>query len=303
MNSPNLLTGILVTIFAGMVFAVMDSVGKTLTALIPIVQVVWGRYMVQTVLMTVYLSRTTGTRFLKTRRPVLQLLRGAMLIAATFSMYVSLSHIPLADATSVLFFSPIIITILSVVFLKERVGIHRIAAILAGFCGVMLIVRPGLSDTSPYLALPLLAAFFNSVFLLLTRQLADEDEAAATQFNTTAVGAAILSVAVIPVWETPAPATVGLMLLIGTVGSIGHFSLVTAFRHAPASLLSPFLYSQVLFASAISILWFGDPMGATTLIGTAVLIASGLYIWWRENRTARKRLLAAEAAAAAHGPM
>lgn len=288
MSSPKLLTGILLTVFAGMIFASMDAIGKQLTTLLPVLQVVWGRYFVQTVLMTLYLSQTTGAGFLRTRRPVLQLARGATLVTATLTMYFALAEIPLADATSVLFFAPIIITVLSVVFLKEAIGIHRIAAILAGFGGVMLIVRPGFADTSPYLLLPLAAAFLTSIYMLLTRQLAGAEEAAATQFNTTAVGAMILTLLVIPVWQTPSPSTFALMVLIGAVGSVGHFCLVMAFQHASASVLSPFLYSQVLFASVISVFWFGDEIRATTLIGTAILVSSGIYIWWRENRIARR---------------
>ena len=287
MNSNNLLTGILVTVFAGMVFSTMDTIGKQLTSVLPVLEIVWGRYFFQTLLMTGYLYRTSGTAFLRTRRPVLQWTRGAMLLTATLLMYFGLAHVPLGDATSVMFFSPIIITILSVIFLKETIGIHRIAAVIAGFCGVMLIVRPGASGTNPYLLLPLAAALANALYMLLTRQLAGSDEAPATQFNTTAVGTVLLTVLVIPVWVTPSLPTFGLMVLIGLVGSIGHFCLVTAFRHAPASLLSPFLYSQVLASSALSVLYFGDYIRLTTVIGTAVLIGSGLYIWWRENRNAR----------------
>ena len=291
MNSSKLLTGILVTVFAGMVFSTMDAIGKHMTTVLPVLEIVWGRYFFQTLLMTGYLYRTSGTRFLHTKRPVLQFVRGGMLLTATLLMYFGLVHVPLADATSVMFFSPIIITILSVIFLKEKIGIHRVAAVVAGFCGVMLIVRPGASGTDPYLLLPLAAALANALYMLLTRQLAGSDEAPATQFNTTAVGTVILTFLVIPVWVTPSLPTFGLMVLIGFVGSIGHFSLVSAFRHAPASLLSPFLYSQVLASTALSVLYFGDHLRLTTVIGTAVLIGSGLYIWWRENRKARAKAM------------
>ena len=201
--------------------------------------------------------------------------------------FVCRNRVPLADATSVMFFSPIIITILSVIFLKEKIGIHRVAAVVAGFCGVMLIVRPGASGTDPYLLLPLAASVLNSAYLMLTRQLAGSEDSAATQFHTTATGAVILSFVVIPIWETPSLPVAGLMLLIGTIGAIGHSTLINAFRHAPASLLSPFLYSQMIFATAISLFWFGDVLHDTTLVGMAVLVGSGLYIWWRENRNAR----------------
>jgi drug/metabolite transporter (DMT)-like permease len=286
-NSSNLLTGIILTVIAGLVFAAMDATGKTLTLLLPVIQVVWGRYFVQTVLVSGYLAATQGPGFLRARRPMLQCVRGATLLGATLMMYFALAKIPLADATAVMFFSPILVTVFSVVFLKETIGLHRIAAVIAGFIGVILIVRPGSAGFDPYLLLPLAASVLNSAYLMLTRQLAGSEDSAATQFHTTATGAVILSFVVIPIWETPSLPVAGLMLLIGTIGAIGHSTLINAFRHAPASLLSPFLYSQMIFATAISLFWFGDVLHDTTLVGMAVLVGSGLYIWWRENRNAR----------------
>lgn len=284
-KTSKLLAGITLTIAAGMTFASSDALGKQLTEMLPVFQVVWGRYVFQTILMTAYLSRKNGTRFLHTRRPILQTVRGAMLLGSTLLVYFALANIPLADATSVLFFAPILVTLLSVVFLKESIGIHRIAAVIAGFGGVLLIVRPGLENTSPYLLMPLGAAFLNATYLLLTRQLSSVEERDSTQFNTTAVGALILSILVLPIWETPSPSTFALLVILGVIGAVGHFALISAFSHAPASVLSPFLYGQVLFASTISLVWFGDPLQPSMIAGAAILIASGLYIWWRENRT------------------
>lgn len=285
MTSKNpLLTGIILTVLAGALFAGMDALGKHLTTLLPVLQVIWGRYFVQTVILSTYLAATTGTGFLRTRHPVLQILRGLMLLASTFLMYQALSRVPLADATAVLFFTPIVVTILSVVILRETIGPHRILAVLAGFAGMLLILRPGFGAIHPALGLSLAASVTNAAYLLLTRHLAGREDAASTQFNTTAAGAIVLSLAVIPVWQTPAPVTLALMIAIGTVGALGHFTLIRAFSRAPASLLSPFLYSQVLAASGLSLLVFGDALRPTTIIGTAILVGSGVYIWWRENR-------------------
>jgi drug/metabolite transporter (DMT)-like permease len=286
-NSSKLLTGIILTVLAGMVFSVMDATGKTLTTLMPVIQVVWGRYFVQTILVSSYLGATSGRRFLRARRPVLQCVRGATLLGATLMMYIALARVPLADCTAVMFFSPILVTVFSVIFLKERIGLHRIAAVVAGFVGVVLIVRPGSAGFDPFLLLPLVASVLNAAYLMLTRQLAGSEDAAATVFHTTATGAVVLTLLVIPVWQTPSLGVAGLMVFIGSIGAVGHTLLINAFRHAPASLLSPFLYSQMLFATAISLFWFGDGLHETTLTGMAVLIGSGLYIWWRENRDKR----------------
>ncbi|RIX98002.1 DMT family transporter [Aureimonas flava] len=295
-----LLRNILLTIVAGALFAGMDSLGKHLSTLLPVMQVIWGRYVVQTVVMTAWLGATTGTRFLHTPRPGLQLTRGLLLLACTFLMYQALSRVPLADATAVLFFTPIVVTILSVAVLGERIGLHRIAAVLAGFCGMLLILRPGVGSFHPALFLALAASVLNASYLILTRRLAGREDSASTQFNTTAAGAVVMSVLVVPVWQTPDMPTALLLLAIGLFGTVGHFLLVSAFRHAPASLLSPFLYTQVLTAAGVSVLLFGDPLHPATVAGTAVLVASGLYIWWRENRRAATPLPDPETRAQIH---
>lgn len=284
MNKSSLLVGIGLTIFAGTTFASMDGLAKYLSALVPVVQVLWARYFVQTVIMAGYLARTTGTAFLRSRRPGLQILRGVMLFTSSALMYNAIANAPLADATATLFLTPILVTVLSVIFLAERIGIHRIAAVCAGFAGVLLIVRPGSAGAEPFLLLALAAAVANAIFLLLTRRLAGQEDVASTQFNTTAVGALILTALVVPMWETPSLPTLLLMFAMGVIGTLGHFCLVRAFVHAPASLLSPFLYSQVLFAGILSVTVFGDRLHPAMVAGTLLLIGSGLYIWWRERR-------------------
>ena len=279
-----LLAGILFTLAAGCTFAVQDSIGKYLTGLVPLIQVLWGRYVFQTLIMGTVLSATRGTAFLKTTHPVLQVLRGLCLLAATSLMYAALSRVPLADATAVIFFAPILVTVLSVVFLKETIGIHRIGAIVAGFVGMLVILRPGLASIEPALLLVVIAAGFNACYFLLTRRLSGREDSASTMFNTSAPGAILLTLFVIPLWQTPSTGALLLMIAIGCTGSLAHFFLVRGFSHAPASLLSPFLYIQVLAASILTVVVFGDPLRATTAVGAAILVSSGLYIWWRENR-------------------
>ncbi|MBO0905581.1 DMT family transporter [Jiella sonneratiae] len=279
-----LLAGILFTLAAGCTFAVQDSIGKTLTGLVPLVQVLWGRYVFQTTIMATALSATRGTAFLRTSHPVLQILRGLCLLSATSLMYAALAYVPLADATAVIFFGPILVTVFSVIFLKERIGVHRIGAVAAGFAGMLVIIRPGLASIEPRLFLVVLAAVFNACYFLLTRRLSGREDSASTMFNTSAPGAVVLSAIALPTWETPSPTAVALMVAIGCTGSLAHFLLVRGFAYAPASLLSPFLYIQVLAASILTVVVFGDPLHLTTAVGALILVGSGLYIWWRENR-------------------
>ncbi len=279
----NLLRGIVFTVLAGACFSTMDAFGKQLTVFLPVIMIVWGRYFFQTVAAGGILFAREGPRVLITNRPLIHFLRGAALFCATLLLYNSLAFIPLADATSAFFCTPIIVTILSVIVLKERIGIHRIVAILTGFLGILLVVRPGFSENSFYLMLPVGAAFMNAVYLLLTRMLSTEQERRAAQIHTTSVGAVGLTLFVLPTWVTPEPMEFAGLVVMGVLGMTGHFSLLKAMSYAPASVLSPFLYSQVLAATTISVFWFGDALKASTLLGTVILVGSGIYIWWRER--------------------
>jgi drug/metabolite transporter (DMT)-like permease len=283
-HGGSLTIGIVLMLLAGFTFATLDSLGKQLMAVLPVVQVLWARYVVHTVFSTGYLASTTGRRFLLTRRPVLHLLRGMALLTASACVYAALAHVPIADVTAIVFFSPFVITLLSVIFLKERIGVHRIGALVCGMAGVILIIRPGFGDTGVYHFLALAGSVANAIYILLTRQLADPTEREAAQFHTTAVGALILTVVVVPAWVTPGLADAALLVLLGALATVGHFMLLRGFAHASASLLSPFLYGQVIFAALYSWFWFGDPLAPTMIAGTVLLVASGLYIWWRENR-------------------
>lgn len=281
----DLLSGIILTIMVGLCFAGMDALAKAMTATIPVLFIVWGRYFFHTLLVTAALVyREKGFGFVRTRHPVLHVIRSMCLLVTGFSMYFALAYIPLADATAVLFFAPVFVTLLSVVFLKEQIGWHRIGAVIAGFIGVLLVVRPGLAGTNPYLLLPLAAVGFHSVYLLMTRRLVVEEKSSTTQFYSTIVGVLVLSAMIIPDWQPQSLSHWLLFFLIGAIGAAGHSLLVTAFSFAPASLLTPFLYSQVIFASLLSVVWFGDDMHPLTIVGTCILVLSGLYIWWRENR-------------------
>ena len=285
MTKPSgLLAGICLTVLSGLALASMDTMGKYLSGKLPVIEIVWARYFFHTLIMAAWLTRRGNVGFLRTSRPMLQVVRGLMLLVGSTLIYLSLTQIPLSDATAVQFFAPVLVTVWSVIFLGERIGVPRIAAVLAGFGGVLLIIRPGVGSLDPYLLLPLGAAVMFSVYFMLTRELSGPQENAATLFNTTAVGALALTVAVPFVWQVPTGPQLALMVAIGTLGAIGHFCLVNGFAFASASALAPFLYGQVLFASLYSSLLLGDPLRPNVAAGALVLVGSGIFIWWRENR-------------------
>lgn len=278
-----LTTGIALVLLACFLFATLDSLSKQLMATVAAMQVLWGRYVFQGIAMTSYLAASSGTRFLRTKHPFLQLARGLVQAACALCVYISLSHIPVGDVTAILYASPIIVTVLSVILLKERIGPHRIAAVIAGFIGVYLIVLPGSGETGFFHLLMVGASFCNAAFMLLTRRLAGPEESAATQFNTTAIGVVIFTAIILHEGALPPLEAMPLLSVIGLMGAAAHFCFVRAMSYAPASMLSPYLYAQVMFAALYSVFWFEDPIRLSMVIGTALLVASGIYIWWRER--------------------
>lgn len=280
---PETAVGIALIIGAGFILAAQDSLGKHLASQYSVAQVVWARFSVHTLLVFAWLWLADGDlRFLRARRPGVQILRSALMLSVTACMYTALVVVPLADATAVLFFAPVLVTVLAGPFLGEALGAHRVIGVVTGFLGVLLIVRPGF-DTDPYMLLPVLAACTLSVYLLLTRYIGAHDRQRSTLFYTTAFGSLALTAVVPWHWQTPTATDAALMVAMGTLGALGHGSFVIAFARTPASVLSPFLYTQILAASLLSVVIFGDPLGPTTVAGSGLLIAGGLVIWWWEN--------------------
>ncbi len=277
-DPSRLAVGILLVVGAGIALASMDAVGKHLSAELHIVQIVWARYFFHSLVVTAVLLRAGNLAFLRARRPALQGIRATCLFGATLCMYTALTRVPLADATAVQFFAPVLVSLISIRYLGERPRPARLAAAVLGFAAVLLIIRPG-PNLDPFMLLPLGAAMLLSVYFLMTRMLAGHDHAGATQFYTTAVGAVVLTAAAPFVWDAPTATQLILMISVGALGAAGHFAIITGFARAPASLLSPFLYSQLLFAAALSVAFFGDALDALTVCGALLLVASGLVLW------------------------
>lgn len=287
-DPSKLLIGFAMTVAAGALLATMDAISKYLTVSFDVVQVLWGRYFFHTAIVFILLARSGSFSFLIPQRPWLQTRRALMLFGATASMYIGLTHIPLADATSIQFFAPVLVTVMAGWFLSEKVGFHRIMASLCGFVGVLIIVQPGFGNFNIYMLFPLACAFMLAGYLLMTRQLVGLDDERSTLFYTTAVGTILLSCLLPFHWSMPTLLEVVLMISQGSLGAFAHFFITRAFNFAPASLLSPFLYSQLLVASLWSVFFFGDDMSVGLIVGATILVSSGLYIWHRERRANSK---------------
>jgi drug/metabolite transporter (DMT)-like permease len=279
---------VMLIIATGVALAGMDALAKFLALQVPIIMVLWGRYFFHTVItFSAYGIKTRSLKFLRARRPGLQFIRAGSLFGATFFMYQALTRMPLGDAAAIQFLAPVLVTALSGLFLGEHVGPRRWAAVACGFIGVLLVARPGSGILGWTALLPLATAVLLAIYMMLTRIIRNQDDPAATTFYSTALGALILSILVIFNWQVLTDLQWGLMIAMGATGAAGHYMLVKAFHMAEASVLAPFTYAQLLAAIVLGLLLFGDIPSPWTLSGAAVVISSGLYVWYRETRAAK----------------
>ncbi|MCL1479355.1 MAG: DMT family transporter [Marinobacter sp.] len=286
-NDHNSFPAVAVTLIiaTGAVLAGMDALAKFLALEVPIIMVLWGRYFFHTVItFSAYSLKTRSLQFLRARRPGLQFIRAFALFGATFFMYEAITRMPLGDAAAIQFLAPVLVTVLSGFLLGEHVGPRRWMAVAFGFVGVLLVARPGSGVLGWNALLPLATAVLLAVYMMMTRIIRNQDDPAATTFYSTALGALILSGIVIFNWQALTEFQWGLMIAMGAAGAGGHFMLVKAFHMAEASMLAPFTYAQVVAAIAWGFLVFGEVPSLWTISGAGVVVASGLYVWYRETR-------------------
>lgn len=273
------------------IFSVMDALSKYLTRYYPVALVAWARYAFHLVLVVAVLGPRLGLALVRTARPGAQLVRGLLLAIASITFITSVKYIPLAEATAIAFLGPLLIVLMSVLILKEKVEPARWIAVVCGFIGVLVIIRPGSSVFTWAALLPLANAIAFASYQILTRRLAGLENAYTSIFYSGLIGTILLSIALPYVWVTPQ--NVGhliLFVLTGVLGGTSHLILIKAYDLAPASRLAPFSYTQLIWVSLIGYLVFGDFPDAWSLVGMAILIASGLYTVTHQRRSDRSRL-------------
>ncbi len=270
--------------------AVVDTAAKYLTDDLHPVQIVWG-YSTAIFLHIALYAAWRGARgpvpfpaLVRTRRPVLQLVRAGLLVVTISLLFASFIWLPIAEATVLNFMTPIFVALLSAPLLGERVDAHRWLAVAAGFAGVLVIMRPG-SGIAHFAALfPLASALSFAGFQLMTRIVSRTDSTLATVFHTGA-GTFLWASLIVPfVWLPMSGAQWLGFLVLGTLGTCAHVCLVRAFTLAPAALVSPFTYTKLLWVAVLGFLVFGDVPGANTWAGSALIVAGGLYVVHRERR-------------------
>jgi drug/metabolite transporter (DMT)-like permease len=276
--------GIGLMVLAILLFTVMDTLGKDLTGRYPVPQVVWARYFFQLALMMLLIPRVGIMELVRTARPGIQVSRGLLLAISTLCLIGAISFVPLADAYTITFTAPLLVTVFSIPLLGERVGWRRWSAVLAGFVGVLIVIRPGFGATHWALALPLITALGFALYQILTRKVSTVpgESPLAMLFYLACVGTAIMTLLVPFFWREVAPVDWLAMTAMGALGGLGHLILIRALTIAPASLLAPFAYSQIVWALMLGYLVFDDMPDRWMLIGCCVIVASGLYVFYRE---------------------
>jgi len=278
------LTGIALMCVAVASFSCLDTTGKYLIQHMPTMQVVWARYFFAFVLSLAFANPFNRPDLLKTTRPFMQAGRSALLLFSTILNLFALHWLQLDEALSILFATPLLVAVLSVPILGERVGWRRWTAIIVGFLGVLVVTRPGFGGMHPAALLSGGSVVCYALYVIWTRILARTDSNETTQFYTSLVGAVLMTALVPFIWVMPDSwLTFGLMVLIGALGGGGHFLLIMGHRLAPASTLAPFIYTQIIWTTALGYAVFGDVPHFWTIVGGSVVIASGLYLLHRET--------------------
>jgi drug/metabolite transporter (DMT)-like permease len=279
------LTGIALMCGAVATFACLDATAKYLNHFMPTVEAVWARYAGAFLWAFLFSNPVTRPGLMRTRRPVLQVVRSSLLLGSSIFNFLAFRYLQLDQALSILFSTPFMVAALAGPMLGEWIGWRRWSAILVGFSGVLLVMRPGPAGFDPAALLSLGSAVCYAFYGITTRLLARTDSNETTLFYTNVVGVVVMSPLVLFVW-TPPPSVfiVALMVLMGALGSFGHYLLIAGHRLAPASILSPFMYTQLIWATTLGYLVFSQLPDGWTLAGAGIVIASGLYILSRERK-------------------
>lgn len=280
--------GIAFALSAFFFFSLMDGIAKYLGEAFHVVQLIFFRSLFGFLPLIPLIRRDGGRQGLKTRRPFLHLVRGFAVCAALATFFLGIQLLPLAEALTLAFTSPLFMTLLSIPVLRERVGVHRLAAVLVGFCGVLIIVRPGAEAFRPEGLYMIVSGFCFAMASVLTRLLGRTETNAAITFYSTCAQF-VPSALLLPFfWIAPTETLQwGLFVMLGLLGGIGLQLMTNAFRRAPASVIAPFEYTALIWATAIGWIGWREWPGDHVWLGAAVLVATGLYITYREARHGR----------------
>lgn len=284
-------------IAAVIMFSALDASAKYLVTRegLPVVQVVWARFIVQFTLL-LFLVPAFGVMSARalftTSKLGLQLIRSVLMAATTAFNFLALEYLRLDQAITIVFLAPLVVALLAGPLLGEWVGRRRLMAILVGFAGVLVAVRPGFGAVHPAVGYAFAAMLAYALFMLLTRHMARYDRPLVTLFFSMFVGTFAGAPIAFAYWQAPENVFVWALLgILGIFGGLGHWLFLHAYQRAPASSIAPFLYMQLLTMIAFGFAVFGDLPDSWTLAGAAIIVASGVYLIHRERRPATQKTL------------
>ena len=280
--------GILFMLAASAMFVASDSTAKYMSASFVVVQILWARYTFHLIYLTVLTKPRDYRRLVATGAGGLQFVRSFSILASSVCFYVALKYIPLATAAALSFTWPLVVTALSVLLLGERVGIRRWLAVVVGFGGAMIVIRPGFGIDHWAAFMPFGTALFYGLYQICTRKVSPVDSPQTSLFYTAVLGALVLN-GVVPFYWQPPDATGWLLLLGLPVFSIsGQYLIIRALTVTPAAVLAPYAYVYLVFAGFAGFLVFGDTPDGYTILGSVIITGSGLFIFFRERLAAHR---------------
>jgi drug/metabolite transporter (DMT)-like permease len=289
----NPLRGIVFIVLSTLFMSTSDVTSKYLSSSLPAVEIAWIRFLGFVLLLAPAIL--TRPQLLRAKRPGLQILRGVTLALSSMFFILALRFLPIAEATSTSFVAPLFVTALSIPLLGETIGLRRWLATLIGLVGVLIVVRPGTNAFHPAVLLTLLSALAWAFTLIFTRKMSGEDAALTTLAYSALVGFIGLSVLVPFFWISPSWQGILLAAVVALASTAGHWIVVLAYRYADASVLAPFTYSQLVYATLFGYFIFGDIPDRWTFVGASFIIASGLYTAHRERIRREQRLASSRA--------
>lgn len=284
--APSPTRGILLMILAILLFTAMDATAKGLIERYPAPQVVWARFAGQLVIVLILLNVRTGP-LLRTRYPWLHMVRSACQFGATGLFFLSLGHIGLAEATALTDINPVLITLGAALFLGERLGPRRIAGVIVALIGALIIIRPGAGVFSPWALLPLGAAICYTGNALLTRHIGPREPVWTSLLHASIFGTAVAALALPFVWTPVSAPDLALFALVGLLGTGAQLCIIRSFSITEASIVAPFAYLGIVFATGWGIVLYDQWPDRWTVIGALVIVVAGLYVWHRETKAGR----------------
>ena len=270
---------------------VMDGFAKYLSADLPILQITWARYFFTVVFTLPIMFFFFNKQLVWSDKPKLQILRGLILLTANICFFYAISVISLAKALTLAFIAPLIVTAFSPLLLGEKVGLRRWTAVIIGFTGSLIVIRPGFVEINLASLSALGTGFLYGFYLIITRKLSNSDNPLLTLLITGAVGAILVSLVIPFYWVKPSFNQWSLMAGIGIFACVGHIFLILSLKYADASKLAPLGYTEIIPNVLIGYYFFNELPDNWTYLGLFIIILSGLYISWRQYLLDRNKIV------------